>query len=66
MVKRAEYAETGIPYFWLVEQEPALMVVAHELRGTSYAEVARLTSGTAELPAPFPAVVDLEALRPVV
>ncbi len=65
VVKRGEYAEVGIPYFWLVETEPDLIVIAHELRGSSYVETARLTSGTAELPGPFAAVVDLEGLRPV-
>lgn len=65
VVKREEYADVGIPYYWLVEQEPDLMIVAHELREGSYVEAARLTAGTAELPAPFPAVVDLDALRPL-
>lgn len=65
VVKPVEYAEVGIPYFWLVETEPEIVVIAHELRDGSYVEVAQLTNGTAELPAPFPAVVDLEALRPV-
>lgn len=40
--KPGEYAEAGIPLFWRVETEPAVVVLAHELRDGAYVEVGRV------------------------
>lgn len=42
LAKPALYASAGIPHFWRVELEP-LLLVAHELEGQVYREVARFT-----------------------
>ncbi len=60
--KMVEYAEAGIPYYWLVELEPDVEVIALELAGGSYREVARLRQGVGDLPGPVPLRVDMAAL----
>lgn len=62
VLKPAEYAAAGIPFYWRVESEPAVEVVAYELVDGAYREGARLTEGSGPLPGPFPVVVDLDAL----
>jgi len=61
--KLREYAEIGIPHYWRMESDPELAVVAYELVGTSYDEVARISEGHGPLPGPVPLAVDLEAMR---
>ncbi len=61
--KKAEYAEAGIPHYWLVETEPDVLLVAHDLAAGTYREVARVASGTADLRGPVPLRVDVDALR---
>ena len=61
--KRAEYAEAGIRHHWLVETEPDVLLVAHDLVGSAYVEVARVSSGTVHLAGPVPLQVDVDALR---
>lgn len=60
--KMVEYAEAGIPYYWLVELEPDVEVIALELAGGSYREVARLRQGVGDLPGPVTLRVDMAAL----
>jgi Uma2 family endonuclease len=62
VLKPWEYAQAGVPFYWRVETEPAVEVVAYELAGDRYVEAARLTSGAGVLPGPFSAQVDLDAL----
>lgn len=50
--KPGEYAEAGIPLFWRVETEPAVVVHAHELRDGVYVEVARI-DGEGDVPVPW-------------
>ena len=38
--KPIEYAQAGVPAFWRVELQPELFVVAHELVGPAYREIA--------------------------
>ena len=50
--KPGEYAEVGIPLFWRVETEPAVVVYAYELRDGAYAEVVRV-DGAGDVPVPW-------------
>lgn len=59
--KMVEYAEAGIPYYWLVELEPDVEILAYELVGPGYRETARLRR-VGELPGPVPLRVDVAAL----
>lgn len=59
--KPGEYAEVGIPLFWRVETEPAVVVHAFVLRDGAYVEHAVTSVG--RLPAPWGLVtVDLTTL----
>ena len=62
VLKPAEYAAVGVPFFWRVETEPAVEVIGYELVEGAYREVTRAASGTVALPAPFPVVIDVDAL----
>lgn len=62
VLKPAEYAAAGVPFYWRVESEPVVEVIAYELVDGSYREAARVSSGTGELPGPFPFTVDVDAL----
>ena len=61
--KMLEYAEAGIPFFWLVELEADVEVLAFELAGGVYRQAARLSAGAGDLPGPVPLHVDVDALR---
>jgi Uma2 family endonuclease len=62
VLKPSEYAAAGVPFFWRVETEPAVEIVAYELAGDHYRETARISAGSGPLPAPFLFEVDLDAL----
>jgi len=62
VLKPAEYAAAGVPYFWRVETEPVLVIIAFEIVDGQYREVTRLASGQAALPGPYPVVIDVDAL----
>lgn len=62
VLKPAEYAAAGVPFYWRVETEPEVEVVAYELVEGEYRESARVTAGSAALPGPFPFEVDVDAL----
>jgi Uma2 family endonuclease len=62
IVKPAEYADAGIGCYWRVETEPRVQLAAYVLDGRRYADPAVFTAGTATPWAPFPLVVDLDAL----
>ena len=68
MIKRAEYADAGIPYYWILDLEPAGAVslrACHQAEGTAgyvdYGAVAN--TYTTELP--FPLTIDLAAISNV-
>lgn len=61
--KMVEYAEAGIPHYWLVELEPDVEVLAFELRDGVHRLTDRLSRGSGDLPGPVPLRVDVEALR---
>lgn len=62
VLKPAEYAAAGIPYYWRVETEPEVTVVAFRLSGGEYEQVRELRSGTEVLPGPWPVRVAVAAL----
>jgi len=60
--KMVEYAEAGIPYYWLVELEPDVEILAFVLSDGGYREATRLSAGSAELPGPVPLRIDVDRL----
>lgn len=60
--KPAEYAAVGVPFYWRVETEPTVEVIAHELVEGAYRETGRLSSGEGALSAPYDVVIDVTAL----
>ncbi len=58
VLKPAEYAAAGVPYYWRVETEPTVEVVAYELVDGAYRETGRLSAGSGSLPAPYPVVIN--------
>ena len=62
VLKPAEYAAAGVPFFWRVETEPVMELIGYELADGAYREVARAASGSVALPAPYRVVIDVDAL----
>ncbi|MDX6200328.1 MAG: hypothetical protein QOJ79_3479 [Actinomycetota bacterium] len=62
VLKPAEYAAAGVPFFWRVEIEPSVEVIGYELADGAYRETARATQGSVAMPAPYPLVIDVDAL----
>lgn len=62
VLKPAEYAAAGVPFYWRVETEPCVELIAYELVDGAYRECARLTHGSCAVPAPYPVVIDMDAL----
>jgi Uma2 family endonuclease len=61
-LKRAEYADAGIPHYWLVDISDRPSLVACHLAGEfGYADAAPAT-GVFETDAPFPLRLDLDQL----
>jgi Uma2 family endonuclease len=62
VLKRSEYADAGIPHYWIVDIEPPVSLLACHLAGEfGYADGGAVT-GTFSTSAPFPAEIDLDAL----
>lgn len=63
MVKRAEYADAGIPHYWIVDIEPPVSLLACQLaEGAGYRDWDEVT-GTFTASEPFPVRLDLDRLR---
>jgi Uma2 family endonuclease len=60
LLKPGRYADAGIPYYWRVELDPALKLVAHEIDDV-YRVVGEFTKEVV-LPAPWPIAFDLREL----
>jgi Uma2 family endonuclease len=62
VLKRSEYADAGIPHYWIVDIEPPVSLLACHLAGEfGYADGGAVT-GTFSTSAPFPVEIDLDAL----
>jgi Uma2 family endonuclease len=62
VAKRGEYADAGIPHYWIVDIDPPVSLVACHLAGEfGYADAGTVT-GTFSSTEPFPATIDLDAL----
>lgn len=57
VLKPAHYAAAGVPWYWRVENEREVEVIAFELVGGAYVERARLV-GSGVVPGPFPVRLD--------
>ncbi|MFJ1760209.1 Uma2 family endonuclease [Amycolatopsis sp. NPDC088138] len=61
-VKHDEYADAGIPHYWIVDiTEPVSLVVCHQAGEFGYMDAAAVT-GTFTTDVPFPVKLDLDAL----
>jgi Uma2 family endonuclease len=63
VAKRSEYAEAGIPNYWIVDTERPVTITAFELVEREYKLVAE-TSTTLSVTVPVPLTVDVRALLP--
>jgi len=62
IVKRSEYADAGIPHYWIVDIEPPVSLLACHLAGEfGYADGGAAT-GTFSASDPFPVTIVLDAL----
>jgi Uma2 family endonuclease len=61
-VKRAEYADAGIPHYWIVDLDAPGSLVACRLTDSGYRDE-RAVTGTYSASEPFPVRLDLDALR---
>lgn len=61
LVKPLEYAEAGIPYYWVIDLEPPATLTAYVLADGHYEESQTVTSELTTLD-PFPLRVDVLAL----
>lgn len=62
LVKRDEYADAGIPHYWILDlTEPVSLLVMHRAGAMGYAVSGEFT-GRVAVTEPFPADLDLDAL----
>ncbi|MGI8813911.1 MAG: Uma2 family endonuclease [Pseudonocardia sp.] len=62
VVKRGEYADAGIPYYWIVDlTEPVSVLACHQAGAFGYADGGEVT-GVLRVAEPFPAEIDLAGL----
>ena len=62
LVKRGEYADAGIPYYWIIDSEAPISLIACHLAGTFGYQDAGAVTGVYESVEPFPLRVELDAL----
>ena len=61
IIKRAEYADAGIPHYWIVELEPTVSLTACRLVDGAYVDDGART-GVFRADQPFPLELDLDLL----
>ena len=62
VAKRADYADAGIPHYWIVDlDDPISLVACHQAGESGYLDAAAVT-GTFTTDVPFPVKIDLDAL----
>jgi hypothetical protein len=61
-VKRAEYADAGIPHYWIVDLDEPVSLVACRLAGELGYVDPGAVNGTFRTTVPFPVEIDLPAL----
>lgn len=62
LIKRSEYADAGIPYYWIIDVErPVSLVACHRAGAFGYQDAGEVT-GIFETQEPFAVRVDLDAL----
>jgi Uma2 family endonuclease len=62
LVKRGEYADAGIPFYWIIDAEVPISLVACHLAGTFGYQDSGSVTGISESVEPFPVRIDLDAL----
>jgi Uma2 family endonuclease len=62
LVKRVEYADAGIPHYWIIDIDPPTSLLALHLAGQFGYRDAGDVTGIFQTEQPFPARVDLDAL----
>lgn len=62
LVKRGEYADAGIPFYWIIDAEAPISLVACHLAGTFGYQDGSSVTGVFEAVEPFPVRIDLDAL----
>jgi Uma2 family endonuclease len=63
VIKRAEYADAGVPHYWIVDlDEPISLTICHLAGEFGYQDSGSLT-GVVELTEPFPLCIDLTELE---
>ncbi|MEV4056666.1 Uma2 family endonuclease [Amycolatopsis sp. NPDC049688] len=62
-VKHDEYADAGIPHYWIVDITGPVSLIACQANGSGYAD-APAVRGTFVADVPFPVKLDLDALVP--
>jgi Uma2 family endonuclease len=62
LVKPVEYADSGIPHYWVIDLDPPVSLTAYHLAGDFGYQEAPAVSGEFATMEPFPLRVDLAAL----
>jgi hypothetical protein len=57
-----EYANAGIPYYWVIDMDPPLSLAAYHLAGDFGYQEAPASTGTFRTIEPFPLEIDLTEL----
>jgi Uma2 family endonuclease len=62
LVKRGEYADAGIPFYWIIDADAPISMIACHLAGSFGYQDGGSVTGVFESVEPFPVRIDLDAL----